>query len=590
MFVYKTAAPPSPLSSGITKITVLTLFLSIGTLFLEHEFYRTPYTFLITSILEILILILVTADFFNGRNAAASKKGYIQKNIFSFTMMILFLVSLAFVKTVRISGTPFRYTWIPLGIIILRDLSIIFRTLQKVKKLASFTRTMSINPARTIIFGFALGIVTGTLLLMLPFTTVDGKGLHMIDALFTATSAVCVTGLVVVDTATVFTLWGKLIIMLLIQAGGIGIMAFSFSLVSVIRRRFSLEDSLLASYALSESDTRVLRTDLINIIIMAFGIECAGMLILWPGFSGETGLTFRTLFEALFHSVSAFCNAGFSLFTDNLESFRSSPLIAVTISFLIILGGLGFPVLSNGIMAIAAKFRLVTGRKENTAVKIKLTTKIVITGTIILVISGMFIIYLTELKTTLAPYDLGTQYLSAFFQSVTLRTAGFNTIPFTALSTVTLLVMIFFMFVGGASGSTAGGVKINTVAVLISYIRSLFRDEETIELSGHSISKEYVLKALLIVLFSVLIISSSTLLLTITEKASLLRIIFETVSAFCTVGLSTGITGGLSIAGKLIIVLLMFTGRLGPLTIFAAITLKTRKTGIHYPEARFIIG
>jgi trk system potassium uptake protein TrkH len=437
---------------------------------------------------------------------------------------------------------------------------------------------------------FVLAIVTGTVLMMLPFTTPDGAGLSFVDSLFTATSAVCVTGLIVVDTATAFSIWGKLIILVLIQIGGLGIMILSFFMAFILRRSLTVEDKFLISYMTSEKDMRNLGRSIRNIINITLIIEAAGAVLLFLGFRTSLGTNLHTLLISVFHAVSAFCNAGFSLFTDSLEGFRSNTLINLTVVVLIILGGLSFVVIMNLKGWLAAGVPNLFKGRSFSIKGLSLNTRVVLLGTGTLLGVGMLLIYALEHRYALAQLDLKTQYLTAFFQSVTTRTAGFNTINMSTLRNPTYLLMMIFMFIGGASGSTAGGVKINSLALFLAYVSSLIKDKREVTLFNYAVSKDLVLRALLILLFGLVSVLAGMLILSISESAPFIHICFETVSAFGTVGLSAGITSALSIIGKYVIILLMFIGRIGPLTLLAAAAQRIRQVQIEHPTGEILVG
>jgi trk system potassium uptake protein TrkH len=289
--------------------------------------------------------------------------------------------------------------------------------------------------------------------------------------------------------------------------------------------------------------------------------------------------------------VSAFCNAGFSLFSDSLEGFRADPLVLGTTALLIILGGLGFGVITNLRTSLAPLLRHpVSRRRRGGPVPLSLNSRVVLGATGILILTGVFFIYLLEHGNAMKTYGLPEQYLSALFQSVTLRTAGFNSLPFGALRDSTLLVMILYMFIGAGSGGTAGGIKVGSLAVILSSLRSFLRGGRGPTLGKTVIAHDAVTRAFLILIFGLGAVFSGTLLLTLTETAAFLPLLFEAVSAFGTVGLSTGITGSLSLSGKLIIIVLMYLGRLGPLTILTAASTASEGGGVSFPRGDIAIG
>jgi trk system potassium uptake protein TrkH len=298
----------------------------------------------------------------------------------------------------------------------------------------------------------------------------------------------------------------------------------------------------------------------------------------------KSGLTFPlALFYSVFHSVSAFCNAGFALYSDSLMSFKGNWGLNLIIGGLIIAGGISFAVLTD-------LYNLIFSSIKKKKHSLSINSKVVLIVSTALTALGTFTIYKLEHENMLFPSPLNEQYLSAFFQSVTLRTAGFNTLPFESMTNGTLMLMLGIMFIGGASGSTAGGIKVNTLGVIWAYIRSFRRGKEEILLYKHQIPKEQILQAFTVIVFAMLSVFLVTTILVISESAPPLNILFETVSAFATVGLSTGITGTLTSIGKIGIILLMFLGRLGPLTLLTASSGRERQSNISYPEASVMVG
>jgi trk system potassium uptake protein TrkH len=484
------------------------------------------------------------------------------------------------------------YMRLPLKLVVLRNSYTLLAVFARLRRFALFVQSFTAQPARTVMFSFLLAILTGALVLMLPFTAASGRGLGFIDSLFTATSAVCVTGLIVVDTATAFSFWGKLALVLLIQAGGLGIMILSFFVIFTLRRSLSLEDKLLISYMLSESDMRSLGRSIRNIITITLAFEAAGALLLFAAFAGPPLSPAAAAFTSLFHAVSAFCNAGFSLFSDSLVSYGASVPVNLVICLLIIAGGLSFAVIMDAGGYVRNRFARHVLKAHPPARSLSLNTRVVLAGTGLLLAAGMVFVYALEHRNSLLPLGVGHQYLAAFFQSVTLRTAGFNTIDFSSLTTATYLVMIVFMFIGGASGSTAGGIKINSLAVILAYVRSILKDRRQTTLLHFSLDKDMVLRSLLILFFGIVAVSAGLFVLSLTDagRAPFIHLAFEAMSAFGTVGLSAGVTPSLTQGGKCVIIVLMFVGRIGPLTMLAAAVKRRRGTQIEYPRGEILIG
>jgi trk system potassium uptake protein TrkH len=568
---------------GNVFFVVSTLVLSIASLGMELVYPGTVLS-TIAWYLDFAIVVLLIAEVTMELRSAGHFKAYLKQNGASTVFLLIFLVLFVYTKSIDIAALQIRFGGISRGVIVLRNLFIILKVFSRIKKLSTFFEGITTKPSQTILLSFLMVILTGSLVLMLPFTTVAHGGIHFIDALFTATSAVCVTGLIVVDTATYFTLWGQLVILVLIQIGGLSIMAISYFTLFSIRQKVSVQDKLLLSYMLNENNISLLSRRLRTIIMSTFIIEAIGALFLLLPFRQTAGNWSEALLLSVFHSVSAFCNAGFSLFSTSLEGFLGNPAVNFTIALLIIAGGISFAVITDLFrilkLRIKALFVPVAGARE----LMSLNTYVVACITPVLIIAGMLLIYGLEHNSTLASLPLGQQYLAAFFQSVTLRTAGFNTIPIGDLTTTTLLVMIPFMFIGAASGSTAGGIKINNLAVMYGYLKSILLNRDSVTIRRSSLSRTQVNKAFLVFLFGVFSITFGTIILSATEEAELANIMFEVVSAFGTVGLSTGITPVLSAAGKIVIVVLMFIGRLGPLTILAAAAQPEKRIRISFPR------
>ena len=535
------------------------------------------------------IALLLISDFFLPFYRTEYRRIYLKRNSFPLILMTAF-IALLFLRVFlppgygRISSDVLPFIAVLYAIFIFLDLP------ARLKRMDLFLQELFSHPARTILISFLLVVILGTILLQLPAATVDRLGLPLIDALFTSTSAVCVTGLIVVDTATVFTLFGRLVILALIQIGGLSIIILSFFVIFLLRKRVSIEGKLLISYMLSENDLSSLSRSLKRIIVITLMFEILGAVLLFIRFYPDFRDAPQALLFSLFHAVSAFCNAGFALFTTSLEGYISDPFVCLTVAFLIIVGGLSFAVFANLFERVKGKYRSLFRKERLFVRKISLNTKIVLGVSGALLITGTLLIYALEHGGVLSRLDTGTQYLAAFFQSVTLRTAGFNTIPIGNLGTATLFVITAFMFIGGASGSTSGGIKVNTFTIILVYVKSAIRKEQKVTLFKHSISKEYVLRGILIVLFGLVSIFFGTFVLSISESGSLEQLFFEAVSAFGTVGLSTGVTGSLTIIGKVVIIVLMFVGRTGPLTILAAMGEREKKIQHEYPYGDILIG
>ncbi len=442
-------------------------------------------------------------------------------------------------------------------------------------------------PERSVIISYAATIFYGALLLCLPFSWQPNVCVPFIDAFFISTSASCITGLTSVDISTTFSLIGQIIICTLVQLGGIGIMIFSVIIAFTFSKHFSLEETRAVSTDINESDISSIQKIIPQIILISFIFEGIGFFLFFSKFI--TMFSFpKALYYAVFHSVSAFCNAGFSLFPDNLMQFHDSALTVFTASFLIILGGLGFHVIQNTFSYIKDRMKHQSMHKRQALSE---TSKIILTGTIFLLLAGTYLFYALEHGNTLKKLSTPTQYLTAFFQSVTLRSAGFNTVDFSQLTHATQIMMLIFMFIGAGPGSTGGGIKITSFVILCAAVYSYIQERKQTVLFHKAVRSEIVTKVFVSFFYFIGIFFFGLFLLTLSSpKIPLSDLLFETMSAFATVGASTGITPQLNISGKLILISLMFAGKVGTLTLFSAVTSKSNNTKIEYPSANINIG
>jgi trk system potassium uptake protein TrkH len=438
-----------------------------------------------------------------------------------------------------------------------------------------------VNPLRILPVSFAVIIVIGTALLLLPISTSGNRETSLLDAIFTATSAVCVTGLSVVDTAAHWSVFGQGVILALIQIGGLGIV----TVVSIA--------VLLVSDRIGLSHTRVLGADVgtetysgigplvrsVVITTLIFEVLFAAVLAFRFFVSHDYELS-KALLHGVFHSVSAWNNAGFALYSDNFVSFAGDWFISIALCIAVILGGLGFPVLR----AMA--------RQKTQWHLWSLHSKLTVVTTLVLIVIGTFLFLILEWSNsrTLGALPEVSRPLAAFFHSVQTRTAGFNSVDTAALSEESLVVSIILMFIGGGSGSTAGGIKVTTFALLAFVIWAEFRGDRDVNMFGRRISEEVQRQALTIALVAVGIFSSATLLLMMLSDVSLSIAAFEVVSALSTVGLSTGVTANEGSLSQILLTVLMFIGRVGPVTLAAAITLRSRPHLFRYPTDRPLLG
>ena len=568
------------------NLSGVAFILSLAVLFLQ-QFYAFLAVTIAIHAMDAIILAFVIAETFLPMRQEKYFQQYFQKHAILCLTTLLFCAVFIFFK-IKIGFIPASSELI-LMFALIKNIFLFGKIIKNTADSAGGTERVMLNPAGTLLVSFFMVIITGAFLLMLPAATPGAGHLDFLSALFTATSAVCVTGLSVVNIATELTTVGKIILMVLVQIGGLGIMVFSFFGMLAFRRKLSIAEKLTVSYLVSEDNMSGLFKALRVIVFSTFLIEIISAGFLFLGFSRTMGCTPETAGFAVFHAVSAFCNAGFALFSNNLESFTGDPIISLTISFTIILGGIGFAVIYDTVRKITIETQNVL-RKKKVTFFLPLNTQIVLVMTAGALFISFAAFYLLEHTHAMKDFSLHEQYLGAFFQAVTLRTAGFSTVSFASLTNATLLMMIFVMFVGGASGSTAGGIKLNTVAVVFAFFRSFLKNDRTVIIKKMSIPDEQVKKAFLILGFGLTIVSAAIFVLTVTESLPFLPMAFETVSAFATVGLSTGITAQFSVAGKLILIFLMFIGRVGPLTILTAAGKKEHSDTAEYPYGAISIG
>lgn len=437
-----------------------------------------------------------------------------------------------------------------------------------------------LSPAKFLALGFLAVIFVGALLLCLPIASYEGNT-SFIDALFTATSATCVTGLVTLNTATHWTLFGKIVIILLIQIGGLGFMTFISLSAILANKRFSLHERKLMVQATGSLELSGILKLIKQVVCGTAIIEGIGALILSFRFWTKGYSFLGGLWRGIFHSISAFCNAGFDILgSDSLESFNSDPLVLITVSLLIIIGGIGFLVWND---FIAHGFKIK---------KYKLHSKLALVATGILIIGGMVLLYITERNGAFLGMNEGQKWLNAFFQSVTLRTAGFASVNQASLSSGGNVVSVALMLVGGSPGSTAGGIKTITFAVVILNAICFARNKDSLTAFKKRIHDSTVKQACAIMTLYLLATCTVAVLICLIEgdRFSLGSIIFEVVSAIATVGLTQGITPFLSVASKLILCFTMYFGRLGGLTLLLAIAEKQHEAKIERPYEKILIG
>lgn len=436
-------------------------------------------------------------------------------------------------------------------------------------------RKFHFSPPQVLALLLLGGIILGTLFLLLPISR--HGSISLVDAFFTATSAVTVTGLVVVNIDAQFTVFGQVILMTLMQIGGLGFMSFAVLAVLMLGKRIGIKQRLLLQEALNQTSIGGLVKIVRLVLVFAFSVELVAALLLSIRLVPELGLG-EGIYASIFHSISAFNNAGFSLWSDSLTGYVGDPVMNIVISCLFITGGIGFSVISD--LYYNRKFR-----------DLSLHTKIMLISTLAINLTAMLVIFLLEYSNpmTLGNLPMDEKLFASYFQAVVPRSSGFNTIDISSMSVTSILLMLILMFIGAGSASTGGGVKVTTFIVLVLAVVTYIKGKSEPVIFRRTISNMVILRSLAIVNISIVLILLSVFILTLTEDAPLLMIVFEAFSAFGTVGLSMGLTPELSIAGKVLIASLMFFGRLGPLTLAFSLYQHSHDD-IRYPEGQIFTG
>ena len=445
-----------------------------------------------------------------------------------------------------------------------------------------FLKNKSFSPYMTILLSFMVVTILGGILLSLPISMRDGKSVKLIDGFFIATSAICVTGLSSIDIGSVYNIFGQMVILVLIQLGGLGVITFTSLIIIMISKKIGYYTKKIVQEDINIDTTFKIEEYVKKVILSVIVIEFIGTVILFFEFIKKFGFL-KAVYYSFFHSVSAFCNAGFSLFSDNLYGFKNSFIINMTIPLLIFLGGIGFSTILNCYNVLRKKEKRLTS-----------TTKLSIKISIFLVIIGMVAMFFLEYsnKSTIGNLSFGQKLEASFFQSVTTRTAGFNTISILGLKRSTSLLFVILMFIGASPGSTGGGIKTTTIGLIILGTLATLKNKDTIEYDKRSVSWRIYSKAITVLFISLIYTTICVFLLILFERnKNLLDLVFEVFSAFGTVGLSRNLTPSLADISKFILIVTMFVGRVGPLTIALALSKSNLKKGRYtYPQENILIG
>ncbi len=456
---------------------------------------------------------------------------------------------------------------------------LLFYLIKTLRRVFHVEGQIKLKPYRLIAVSFLTVIFMGSILLFLPISRQAGQPpLSLLDAFFTATSAVCVTGLIVVDTGSYFSLFGQIVILLMIQVGALGIMTFAGFFSVIMGEKLSLFDRYTAQNAVNEMHSSGMNRFLISVVLTTVIIELSGSFFLWLRFKDILPWD-QALYYSVFHAISAFCNAGFSLYSDSLMQFREDTWMNLVFMLLITLGGLGFAVIVN-------LRRLISGRER----RLSLHSKLVLFSSAVLIILGATLFFILEYANILNGMKGGEKILTSLFSSVTTRTAGFNTIDYSQARPATLFMSSIMMFIGASPGSTGGGIKTTTIMIMIMTIYHTLKERSTIRVFGRDLHIETVRKALVLFFLSLAWVFLISIILSSLEDQAFINIMFECLSAFGTVGLSTGITPSLSPVSKSVIIITMFLGRLGPLTLMYSLGMQTRQFQFGRPVEKVQVG
>ncbi|MBM6860370.1 Trk family potassium uptake protein [Clostridium saudiense] len=442
-------------------------------------------------------------------------------------------------------------------------------------------KSTKLKGVQILALGFLAVILIGGIILTLPISSASGESTNFLDALFTSTSAVCVTGLITLDTGTHWSMFGQTIIMFLIEIGGLGFMSFTTLIAIILGKKITLRDRLILQDAMNTFNIQGLVKMVQYVLTFTITVQLSGALLFSTQFIPEYGIG-KGLFYSLFHSISAFCNAGFDLFGNfsSLTNYSSNWVVLLVVSALIIIGGIGFAVWIE-----IYNFKSIK--------KLSLHSKMVILVTAILLVGGTILMFIFEHNNpnTLANMSMGDKIVNSFFAAVTPRTAGFNSISTAGMTNAGNFLTILLMFIGGSPGSTAGGIKTTTIGVLLVTVICVIRGRDDAEVFKKRFPKELIYKAFTLFFIGGVLIIGATMLLSYTEQgASFLSLLYETTSAFGTVGITLGLTQQLTEIGKVLIMIMMYLGRVGPLTVVLSLMRNKKNNGVRYPEGKILIG
>ena len=574
----------------VINVGVLFLALSaIGSLLAEHGFYLSAEWEERARFVNVVILYGFVLQGALQLALARNRSEHIRSRWFEHALLMLILLYLLLPRQFEALLLSFNPLLTPDALarlyLAITQLFVMIAFVPALLRYSKRAMTSNVQPSVLILLSFLILVAVGTISLLLPRATVS-QSFSFVDALFTATSAVCVTGLIVADTATTFTPFGHLVLMILIQVGGLGIMTLTTFFAFVLGGGARLKEYSNMQTLLGEDSLGAIKKTILRIAFVTFTIEGIGAFALFEfiGNAGSVGEGHR-LFFSVFHSISAFCNAGFTLTTDNLAEgvLRSNTGFLSTIMALIVIGGLGFPVLSN----IGTK--ILATVKTRTRCGLSVHSKLVLLTTVVLLVGGSVGFLLLEQNGTLRDLSFTEKMLASVFHSVSSRTAGFNTLNIGSVAVPTLFLLILLMWIGASPGSTGGGIKTTTAVLTMLKIHAIASGRQKVEIFGKRVPEVAITKAFTTVLLSFLFVTGALFCLLLTEHGSFEQLLFEVVSALGTVGLSTGITPQLTVAGKLIITICMISGRVGLLAVIIALTPRRLEGRYGYTEENILI-
>ena len=574
-----------PFIRWLNRIQVLIGVLACLSLLAEYGYYLSPRATYLLQRIDFFIIFFYIAQFLIRLSLTINKAAYLKSHWFEALLSLLIFLELSYI-IFSMGISPFENYLIGIDIrsvtkvyIVVAQIIIFLAILNGIIRYNKKIAHMKFHPAQFILFSFLSVILFGSFLLSVPKATTHP--ISFIDALFTSTSATCVTGLTVLDTGKDFSRLGQFIILFLIQIGGLGIMTLASFLSIFFGKGMGIREKVLIGEMLDVTKTATISRVIRHIILITFFVEFVGAFFLFNAWLDEGWTFFQLLYVSIFHSISAFCNAGFSTFSDSLMGFQDDLAVLLTISALIILGGLGFVSLMD-----LGGTRLLSDKPTHKIQRLQIQTKLVLIVTVILIFGGWIILTLINYNSM----PLSRNLLNSIFTSITARTAGFNSVDMSKLPVPAISIVMCLMFIGGGPGSTAGGIKTSTLGVLGLHLKSIIVGDQNVVIFRKAVPTMVINRAMVVVHLAMIVIILGTFLLLLTESADLLTVLFEVVSAFATVGLSLGLTPFLTFWGKFIIICIMFIGRIGVLTLAFAVFTPQDKGHIKYPSESIMVG